>query len=193
MIVANLGSAPWTSAGQNIGSIMPISIGVSIIALNVVSFILSYLLKIRFTLAMIIKSLTLAFVFGILIDVFVHMHHLIYVPDNIVLRILYLIIGINFVAIAVCIYFQIGSVYLPFDYLLQAFAKLKQSYTVGTIFCMSIPLSISILIIISRHHLTGIGIGTLLFVFGIGYLIDIYNKRIVIHSVQEKSIDGKRK
>ncbi|MDR7073122.1 hypothetical protein [Fictibacillus barbaricus] len=135
-------------------------------------------------MSVILKSVSLAFVFGLFIDVFVHLHHLIYVPESMLFRILYMLIGINFVAIAVCIYFQLDSVYLPFDYLLQAFAKLKQSYTVGTIFCMSIPLSISILIILMQHHLKGIGIGTLLFVFGIGYLIDHYNKRIILKKVQ---------
>ncbi|MFP3121739.1 hypothetical protein OH784_02875 [Ectobacillus funiculus] len=181
MIVANLGSAPWTAAGQNLVSILPVSIGVCIIILNFFSFILSYLMKTRLTLMTIIKSMALAFFFGMFIDLFVYVHHIVYVPENIWIRCLYSLIGINLVAVAVSIYFQAGSVYLPFDYLLQAFGKLKNNYTVGTIFCMSIPLSVSILIIVFQHHVAGLGIGTILFMFGIGFLIDHYNRWIVIH------------
>ncbi|RBW69975.1 YczE/YyaS/YitT family protein [Bacillus taeanensis] len=184
MIAANLGSAPWTSAGQNLASILPISIGICIILLNCVAFILSGLMKIKFTLATVIKSMSLAFIFGLFIDVFVYMHHIIYIPDNIWLRCLYLFIGINFVAVAVCIYFQLHAVYLPCDYLLQAFAKLKQNYTVGTIFCMSIPLSISMFIFLFQHHLTGLGVGTILFMLGLGFLIDRYNHLIVINKTR---------
>jgi uncharacterized protein len=181
MIAANLGSAPWTSAGQNLASILPISIGLCIILLNFGAFVVSYMMKTRLTLLTIIKSMGLAFVFGLCIDLFVSLHHLIFIPDNMVLRFLYLLVGINFVAAAVCIYFQLHSVYLPCDYLLKAFAKLKQNYTVGTIFCMSIPLSISMLIFLFQHHLTGLGIGTILFIFGLGFLIDRYNYLIVIN------------
>lgn len=34
MIISHLGSSPWTAAGQNLGSILPFSIGVCIIILN---------------------------------------------------------------------------------------------------------------------------------------------------------------
>lgn len=187
MIIAHLGSAPWTAAGQNLVSILPVSIGVCIIILNFFSFILSYLMKTRLTLATIIKSMALAFFFGMFIDLFVYLHHIVYIPENIWVRCLYSLIGINLVAMAVSIYFQLGSLYLPFDYLLQAFGKLKNNYTVGTIYCMSIPLSISILIILFQHHIAGLGIGTILFMFGIGFLIDRYNRWIVIHKVPEQN------
>lgn len=45
MITANLGSAPWTAAGQNLASILPISLGVCIIFMNFCSFVLSYMMK----------------------------------------------------------------------------------------------------------------------------------------------------
>ncbi|MGP7818074.1 hypothetical protein [Niallia sp. 01092] len=180
MIMANLGNAPWAAAGQNLVSILPFSIGVCIIILNFCSFLLSYLMKIKFTVVTIIKSMALTFVFGIFIDLFVYLHHIVYVPENIWILCLYLLIGFNLIAVAVCIYFQSSSVYLPSDYLLKAFGKLMDNYTLGTIFCTSIPISISIIIILFQHHVTGLGIGTMLFMFGIGFLIDLYNRWIVI-------------
>lgn len=188
MITANLGSSPWTSAGQNLVSIMPLSIGSAIILLNLFSFGLSYLLKVRFTLWIIIKSVALSFIFGLFIDVFVFLLRIIFVPENVWIRLLYLVIGINFIAIALSVYFQCNSVYLPLDYLLQAFAKLKKNYTVGTILCMSIPLSISSIICLFQHHLTGVGIGTILFVFGVGFLIDQYNQVIFINKLSPSSM-----
>lgn len=149
MIIANLGSAPWASAGENLVYILPFSIGVCIIILNFFSFILSYLMKIKFTLAMIVKSMALTFVFGIFIDLFLYLHHIVHVPENIGIRYIYLFIGLNLIAVAVCIYFQSSSVYLPSDYLLKALGKLMNNYTLGTIFCTAIPLSISILIILN--------------------------------------------
>ncbi|PKG21909.1 hypothetical protein [Niallia nealsonii] len=185
MITANLGSAPWTAAGQNLASILPISLGVCIIFMNFCSFILSYMMKTKFTLATIIKSMALAFIFGLLLDFFEYIHHMVYIPENIWIRCLYLIIGINLIAVAITIYFQLGSLFLPFDYLLKAFERLTQNYTVGTIFCMSIPLVLSILIFIFQHQLSGLGLGTILFVFGMGFLIDHYNRWIVLHTITE--------
>ena len=188
MITANLGSSPWTSAGQNLVSIMPLSIGSAIILFNVSSFVLSYLLKVRFTLWTVVKSIVLSFVFGLFIDVFVFLLGLIFASENIWIRSLYLVIGINFIAIALSIHFQCNSVYLPLDYLLQAFAKLKKSYTVGAILCMSIPLSISTSICLFRHHVIGVGIGTILFVLGVGFLIDRYNQVIFINKPSYSSM-----
>jgi len=183
MIIANLGSAPWAAAGENLASILPVSIGVCIIFLNFCSFILSYLMKIKFTVAMIIKSMALTLVFGIFIDLFVYLHQIIYVPENMWIRCFYLLIGLNFMAVAISIYFQSSSVYLPSDYLLKAFGKLLNNYTLGTILCTSIPLSVSIVIMLFQRHITGLGIGTMLFMFGIGFFIDQYNRWIVIHNV----------
>ncbi|SFE05056.1 hypothetical protein SAMN05216238_107206 [Lentibacillus persicus] len=60
------------------------------------------------------------------------------------------------------------------------------NYTVGTILCTAIPLSISIGIIIYRQSIDGVGPGTLLFMFGMGLLIDFYNRWIVIQQTPEK-------
>lgn len=188
MIISNLGSSPWAAAGQNLAFILPLSTGTCIIILNFFSFILSYLIKTKFTLAMIIKSMALTFVFGMFIDLFVHLHHIMYVPENLWIRCLYSLIGLNLMAVAVCIYFQSGSIYLPSDYLLKAFGKRMNNYTVGTMICTSIPLSISILIILFQHHITGLGISTFLFMFGIGFLIDLYNRWIVIDKVPQQNM-----
>ena len=180
MIIANLGSAPWTTAGENLAFILPFSIGGCIILLNILSILLSYLMKIKFTIEMIIKSIVLTFVFGILVDLFLYIHQIVYVPGETVVRYLYLFIGLSLIAVALCIYFQSSNVYLPSDYLLKAFGKLMKNYTLGTICCTAIPLSISILIILFRQQITGLGPGTLLFMFGIGFLIDLFNRWIVI-------------
>ncbi|MGG1400106.1 hypothetical protein ABE288_20135 [Bacillus salipaludis] len=187
MIISNLGSAPWAAAGENLASVLPLSVGVCIIFLNFFSFILSYLLKIKFTVLMIIKSVALTSVFGIFIDLFVDLHHIIYVPENIWIRYLYLLIGLNLMAVAICIYFQSSSIYLLSDYLLKAFGELMKNYALGNILCTLIPLSISILIMLFKHHITGLGIGTMLYMFGIGFLIDHYNRWIVIHIVPKQN------
>jgi uncharacterized protein len=186
MIAADLGSAPWTSAGQSLAAILPLSVGVCIILLNLISFVLSHLLKVKFTLAMIIKSLALTFVFGLFIDLFMYLHHILYVPEDLWIRGFYLIIGLNLVAITICIYFQSGTVYLPSDYLLKAFGKLMNNYTTGTILCTAIPISISLLILLFQNYAGGLGAGTILFMFGMGFLIDHYNRWIVIKEVPKQ-------
>ncbi|WP_085991011.1 hypothetical protein [Oceanobacillus senegalensis] len=188
MIIANLGSAPWASAGENLAYILPLSVGVCIIMLNLFSFVLSYLMKVKFTLGIIIKSIALAFVFGILIDLFLYIQHQVYVPGEIGVRLLYLFIGLNLIAIALSIYFQSGSIHLPADYLLKAFGKLMKNYTLGNIVCTAIPLTISLLIILYRHHVLGLGLGTFLFMIGIGLLIDQYNRWIVISNNSKKEM-----
>ncbi|MEN1968724.1 hypothetical protein WMZ97_11705 [Lentibacillus sp. N15] len=180
MIIANLGSAPWATAAENLGSILPVSIGVWVIILNLLSFLLSYFMKIKFTLLIIIKSAFLTVLFGLLIDLFLYIHHIVYVPGNMGIRFIYLLIGLNFMAVALSIYFRVSQVHLPSDYLIKAFGKLMNNYTIGTIFCTAIPLSISVVIIVIRHDIVGLGFGTLLFMFGIGFLIDQYNHWIII-------------
>lgn len=180
MIISNLGSAPWTSSGENLVHILPFSIGICIIILHLFSFLVSYFMKVKLNFRIIIQSMGLAVIFGLFIDLFLYVHQMIFVPDDIVIRYIYLFIGLNLIAIAVCIYFQSSSIYLPTDFLLKAFGKIMNSYTVGTILWTAIPLSISLLIILYRNQIAGIGPGTLLFMFGSGFLIDQYNRWIVI-------------
>ena len=140
-------------------------------------------MKVKLSIKIISKSMGTAVVFGLLIDLFIYLHHVVFVPNDIVSRYLYLFIGLNLVAIAICIYFQSSSIYLPTDFLLKAFGKLAKNYTVGTILWTAIPLSISLIVIIYRNDIVGIGPGTLLFMFGSGFLIDMYNRWIVIGKV----------
>jgi uncharacterized membrane protein YczE len=186
MIISNLGSAPWTTAAENLEYILPFTVGVCIIILYFFAMLLSYFMKIKFSVEMVVKTIALSVIFGIFLDMFLYIHQMVYIPNDIGARYIYLFIGLNLIAIAICIYFQSSSVYLPSDYLLKAFGKLMNNYTVGTILCTAIPLSISIIIIIYRQSIHGIGPGTLLFMFGMGLLIDLYNRWIVIRSVPEK-------
>lgn len=190
MIISHLGSSPWTAAGQNLGSILPFSIGVCIIILNFFSFILSYLMKTKFTLIMVIKSMGLTFIYGMFVDMFVSLHQVVYVPENIWVRCLYSLIGLNFIAIAISIYFQASSIYLPSDYLLKSFGKLMNNYKIGAIMCMLIPLTTSIVIMLLNHHVIGLGISTLLFVFGSGFLIDHYNRVIILNNYKKPNISA---
>ncbi|QKY68330.1 hypothetical protein [Lentibacillus sp. CBA3610] len=186
MIISNLGSAPWTSAAENLEYLLPFSVGVCIIILYFFAMLLSYFMKIKFTVGMIVKTIALSVIFGVFIDLFLYLHQMVYVPNDLGIRYIYLFIGLNLIAVAICIYFQASSIYLPSDYLLKAFGKLMNNYTTGTILCTAIPLSISIIIIIYRQSINGIGPGTLMFMFGMGLLIDIYNRWIVINKTPEK-------
>ncbi|MFD1361761.1 hypothetical protein [Lentibacillus salinarum] len=165
MIISNLGSAPWTSAAENLEYILPFSVGVCLIILYFFAVLFSYFMKMKFTVGMIVKTIALSVIFGVFIDLFLYLHQMIYVPNDLSIRYIYLFIGLNLIAVAICIYFQSSSVYLPSDYLLKAFGKLMNNYTTGTILCTAIPLSISIIIIIYRQSINGIGPGTLLFMF----------------------------
>ncbi|TFJ92749.1 hypothetical protein [Lentibacillus salicampi] len=186
MVISNLGSAPWTSAAENLDYLLPFSIGVCLIILYFFAVLLSYFMKMKFTMGMIVKIIVLSVIFGGFIDLFLYLHQMVYVPNDIGVRYLYLFIGLNLIAIAICIYFQASSVYLPSDYLLKAFGKLMNNYTIGTMLCTAIPLSIGIGIIIYRQSIVGVGPGTLLFMFGMGFLIDLYNRWIVIHKAPDK-------
>lgn len=187
MIMSNLGSAPWTSAGENLVFVLPFSIGVCIIILHLFALLVSYLLKVKITLGVIIKSMALAVMFGFLIDLFMYIHQQVYVPEATAARYLYLFIGLNLIAIAVCIYFQSSSIYLPTDFLLKAFGNLLKNYTLATIVWTIIPLSIGVTISIYRQQTVGIGPGTLLFMFGLGFLIDRYNRWIIIQKTTQHS------
>jgi|SRR5690625_2281542 len=186
MIISNLGSAPWTSAAENLEYILPFTVGVCLIILYFFAMLLSYFMKMKFSLGMIVKTIALSVIFGVMIDLCLYLHQIVYVPSDTGVRYIYLFIGLNLIAIAVCIYFQSSSVYLPSDYLMKAFGKLMNNYTTGTILCTAIPLSIGIIIIIYRQSITGIGPGTLLFMFGMGFLIDQYNRFIVIRKTPDK-------
>lgn len=180
MIISNLGSAPWTSAGENLVYILPFSVGVCIIILHLFSFLLSHFMKMKLKFKTIIKSMATAVVFGILIDLFLYLHQIVHVPNVTGVRYLYLFIGLNLIAAAICIYFQSSSIYLPTDFLLKAFGRLMNNYTLATILWTAIPLSIGIIIMLFQNHIAGIGPGTLLFMFGLGFLIDQYKRWIVI-------------
>lgn len=106
MIVANLGSAPWTSAGENLVFVLPFSVGVCIILLHIFSFLLSYLMKVRLSLKIVLQSLLLAVFFGLFIDLFIYFHQSILIPEYGFIRLLYLFFGLNLIAVAVSIYFQ---------------------------------------------------------------------------------------
>lgn len=185
MIIANLGSAPWTSAAENLFFVLPVSIGVCVIILHLFSFFVSYLIKVKLPIHVMIKSLGLAVVFGLFIDLFLYFHELIFVPETLTMRLIYLFIGLNLIAIAVSIYFQSSSIYLPTDFLLKAFGNIFKNYTVGTIIWTAIPLSISLIIVLYRWSLAGIGVGTILFMFISGMMIDLYNRLIVIRKDPE--------
>jgi len=157
MVISNLGSAPWTSAGESLVHVLPFSIGICIIILHLFSLLLSYLLKVRVTMEVIVKSMALAVIFGVFVDLFLSIHQLIYVPEHMVARYIYVFIGLNLVAIAICIYFQTSTIYLPTDFLLKAFGNLVKSYTLATILWTSIPLSIGIIVSIYRQQIIGIG------------------------------------
>lgn len=180
MIVAHLGSAPWAAASQNLAAVIPLSIGLCTVVLQLFSLLLTTLMGSRFSVGLIIKSLLLAVFFGLLIDVFVNIHHFIYTPDQIWVRGLYTLIGMNGVAAAISIYIQISRVLLPFDYLLQAFARLAKSFSLGTIICLSIPLTICTIFSFVFHQFIGLGIGTLVFILANGFLIEQYNKKIML-------------
>lgn len=191
MIIANLGSAPWTSAAENLFFVLPGSIGVCVIILHLFSFLVGYLLKVRIPIDVILKSLGLAVAFGLFIDMFLYFHELLFVPESLFTRFIYLFIGLNLIALAVSIYFQSSSIYLPTDFLLKAFGSIFKNYTLGTIVWTAIPLSIGLIIVISRWELVGIGIGTILFMFVSGMMIDFYSRWIVIqkapnHVLQEE-------
>jgi len=190
MIVAHLGSAPWAAASQNLAAVIPLSIGLCTIVLQLFALLLTTLMGSRFSMRLILKSLLLAVFFGLLIDVFVSLHHFIYTPDQIWVRGLYTLIGMNGVAAAISIYIQISRVLLPFDYLLQAFARLAKSFSLGTIICLSIPLAICIIFSFVFHQFIGLGIGTLVFILANGFLIDQYNKKIRL-TRKETDLDPK--
>src|SRR5690625_7559976 len=101
-------------------------------------------MKMKITIEVILKSMAIAVLFGIFVDLFLYIHQLLYVPEHTISRYIYLFIGLNLIAIAICVYFQASSIYLPTDFLLKALGKLMNNYTLATIVWTIIPLSIGI-------------------------------------------------
>ena len=181
MILAHIGSPPWTGAGQNIAAISPISIGISMIVVQLFALFLTYLMGTKFTLLTIIKSFMTTFIFSFLMDLFVHIYSFLYLPDVWWSRGLYAFIGINCIAAGVSLYIQLGSVLMPADYLLKTLIRITRNYALGAIISQLIPIIISIVISISQHQLmNGLGIGTIIFVILNGFFIDFYSRHIHI-------------
>lgn len=185
LIIAGLGSSPWTAAGQNLAEVLPLSIGICTILLQIFSLVLALALGSRFSIKVIVQSLALALIFGLLIDLFTNLLQYLFIPQSLALRLLYMLIGMNAIAAAIAIYVQANRILLPFDYLLQSFAKRAGSYTAGTILCLSIPLIISLIFSYVNQRLTAIGLGTLLFILFNGFLIDRYALRIRLERQQK--------
>lgn len=189
MITANLGNAPWTSAGETLELILPFSVGVCVTLLHFFSFLLSYLMRIKLGIKLVIQSLLLAVFYGLFIDVFLHFHQMIFIPESLFIRFIYLFMGMNLIAIGICIYFQSGKVYLPTDYLLKAFGQRMKNYTFGNILFTAIPITIALAIVLYKQTFVGVGIGTVLYMFITGMLIDQYFRWIIIGG---ERTDGKQ-
>ena len=179
MILAHIGSPPWTGAGQNLSALTPFSIGISMIIMQVFALFLTYLMGTKFTLFTIIKSFMTTFIFSLLVDLFVYMLGYLYLPDNWWIRVLYAFIGINGIAAGVSMYIQLGSVLMPADYLLRSLIRLTKNIALGSIISQLIPVMISILFSLSMHQLmNGLGIGTIFFVLLNSFFIDFYSRHI---------------
>ncbi len=185
MILAHIGSPPWTGAGQNIAAISPISIGISMIIMQLFALFLTYLMGTKLTIFTLVKSFLTTFIFSLLIDLFVYIYSYLYLPDYWWSRGLYAFIGINCIAAGVAMYIQLGSVLMPADYLLKALRRVTGNYAIGAILSQLIPIIISIIISLSQHQLmNGLGMGTIIYVLLNGFFIEFYSRHMHISNLK---------
>jgi len=181
MIVATIGSAPWTAASEALSEVTPFSVGISVVVLHSIALLIALLLGSKFRLWTIVESFVLAVVFGLAIDVFIFLHEVLYIPTELMGRISYFLIGLPLISLGLSLYLQIGYILMPPDYLMKSLIVKFKKTSIGATVSLAIPFFLACLLSLVEQKWIGIGFGTLIFLVVNGPLIDWFQRIFPIH------------
>jgi len=176
MVTASIGSAPWTSASEAVAAISPLTVGLAIIVLHVLALIAALSLGSRFSWWTIVLSFALVVLFGAAIDFFLSIHQLIYTPQGLWMRVVYMLIGMPLISLGLALYLQIGFVLMPPDYLMKSLISRFKSTSLGATISLGIPFLIACFFSLIERELIGIGVGTFIFLLLNGPLIEWFQR-----------------
>jgi len=165
-IKANIGYAPWDVFHVGLAGKIGLSIGTVSIIVGLILVLVVTLLKEKFGLGTISNIILI----GLFIDLF-FLIDIIPIAENLIIGIVFLILGLFIIAIGTYFYIKSGFGAGPRDNLMVVLAR-KTKLPAGL--CRSI---IELLVTIAGWFLGGmVGIGTVISVIGIGFCIQIIFK-----------------
>ncbi|WP_301099519.1 YitT family protein [Otariodibacter sp.] len=160
LVLANLGSSPWTVFSQGIALQTGLSIGTIIGIVSVIVLLLWIPLGLRPGVGTILNIIIIAIFVDLAVDN-------IPIPDTLTIRIVFMIIGIVVFGISTTFYLscQLGAG--PRDGLMVGLC-LKYNWKVGTVRTL-----IEVIVCVFGFFLGGtVGISTIIFALGVGWIIE---------------------
>jgi len=181
MIIATIGSAPWTAASEALSEVSPLSVGGAVVALHTIALLIAIALGKKFGIWTIIESFLLAVLFGLAIDAFILLHEAIYIPTGWLARVCYFVVGTPLISLGLSLYLQIGYILMPPDYLMNTLITRFKKVSLGATVSLAIPFILACLLSLVEHEWIGIGVGTVIFLLINGQLIDWFQRIFPIH------------
>lgn len=165
-INANLGLSPWDVFHQGLLKLTGITMGQASISTGLVIVILNWVLGEKVGLGTLFNMLFI----GVFMDI-IMLNHLIPVPNNFLVRLIMIIVGMMIIGIASYLYISAGLGAGPRDGLMSALTK-KTKKSVRLV-----RNSIELVALLVGYFLGGmVGVGTLIMVFGGGYFVQLVFK-----------------
>ena len=179
-IISALGTGPWIALSENISSFFGILVGTSTIIIQVVLFICACFLNREFSYVLVAKSVAISMTFGFLVDFFIMLSGMVYIPVSVVFRVILFIFGVVSVLIGVSIYIRLNIALMPFDMVLRALMLRLGSVKYASMIFLSVPIVLALLLSLLNGELVGVGIGTMVCLVINPYLLDFFEKAIFI-------------
>ncbi|MCW9698886.1 MULTISPECIES: membrane protein YczE [unclassified Avibacterium] len=161
LLLANLGSAPWTVLSQGVALQAGFNVGWASLIISAIVMLMWFPLKLRAGLGTVLNTLLVALSLGITVD-------FISVPHSMLLRFTYALLGIFLFGVASAFYLTCHQGAGPRDGLMVGLCQ-RWHCKVGIVRTL-----IEITVCAIGFCLGGtVGIGTLLFAFSIGWIVQL--------------------
>lgn len=174
---SNLGVSPVTSVPLVMAHITGLSLGTMTAIIYILNMAVQAAILRREYKPFHLLQIVVSFLFGYFTDAALWLTAFLPVTDNYVVRIVYLVFGIAFVALGVLFYLTTSLLALPTDGTVQAVAhksrfklhKVKIAYD-----CISTALAVA-LSLIFLGGIQGIGFGTIAAALGVGRMLGVFS------------------
>lgn len=175
-ITTNLGSNPWTAAGQGLAATFGISLGTALVSFGVFVLLLNSILAREIDFRRIIGNFLFMFPFSYLVDWFVtYLNGSFISTSNLYVKLIFNVIAIIVIAVAVAMYQQANLFLHPNDELMLT---IRSKYTLGNatkaqLIAYMIPMFILALAFYINDQWFGIGVGFVASLFLQGPIVDL--------------------
>jgi uncharacterized protein len=172
-IQAGLGVSPVSSLAYALTLTTGISVGLTTVATNVIYFLIQVILKRRFEFKQFLLQMGIAFLFGLFIDITLHLLKLLPIPDTMIARIIMMMISLFVVSGGLFGYFSSKLPLMPVDALTYAVSeRFRMKFSIAKIITDVINVCISgALCLTFVQSLGSIGIGTVVAACFIGKIL----------------------